>query len=207
MQSARFTSVATAGAVALLLGGTVVGCGSKTDTSATASSSTTATSAATGTTAKGGANGGKTTTTKTTAKPAGGLCGTWSKNVQGEPKSKADAKISGYFIWQDVGGWHIRVRAPEGKPAAYTGTITGSRDLASAKAVPDGSATVEIKGNQATFTVDATAELKGFDLNAGCETNQLQFVLQAGGFPISPDQIALGTNSKALGSTFTVEKS
>jgi len=204
MYQVRFKSAATAGAAALLLGASVVGCGAKTDTNAASSTTTASTAASTpGSTAKPAGNG-KTTTTKKGG--GGGLCGTWTKNVVGEPKSKADAKVSGYFIWQDVGGWHVRVRAPEGKPAAYTGTITGSRDLASAKAVPDGSATVEVKGNQATFTIEATAELKGFDLNAGCETNQLQFVLQAGGFPISPDQIALGATSKALGATFTVEK-
>lgn len=202
MLSVRCKSFATAGATALLLGATVAGCGSKT-VDASSTSSTTAGAATPGSTVKAG-NGKVTTTVK--GAPKGGLCGTWTKNVLGEPKAKADPKASGYFIWQDVGGWHVRVRAPEGKPAAYTGTITGSRNLTSAKAMPEGAATVEVKGNQATFTIDATSELKGFDLNAGCDTNQLQFVLQAGGFPIAPDQISLGVNSKALGPTFTVEK-
>lgn len=199
MHLARLKSAAAIGAMALVVGGSVVACGSKTD--AGSSASTTAAGGQPSSTAKVGGGPG---TTKVAKK--GGLCGVWSKNVIGEPKTKADPKVSGYFIWQDVVGWHIRVRAPEGKPAPYTGTITGSRDLTSAKPVPDGAATVEVKGNQATFTIDATSELKGFDLNAGCDTSQLQFVLLAGGFPIAPDQIALGASSKALGSTFTVDK-
>ncbi len=147
------------------------------------------------------------TATDSTAKIS--QCGTWQTQYVGEPKTSKDANQSGYFVWTDLGGWHLRVRDPKGVQK-FTGTITSSKDLVSAKASPDGSGTVTLAANKITLDFKGTKDLTGFDFSPGCVAPadlQLKFELQTDGTPADPATIFTGANSKALGSSFTAERS
>ncbi len=184
--------------LALVLTVGASGCSKKdASTTSTASSSTPSTTAA----------GGKGTTT--TAQETGGTkkpnpCGTWPASAQGMPEATKTPDTAGYFVWQDFLGWHVRARSTTSKEP-FKGTVRGSRDLGSVKDVGAG-AKAELKGNLVTFEIPASAELKGFDLVAGCQADQLQFQLLVGSNPAPADAIFVGSQGKAVSPVFVEQK-
>jgi hypothetical protein len=155
-----------------------------------------------------GSKSASTTTASQTADSKANPCGTWETQYVGQPKATKTAEQAGYFVWTDVGGWHLRVR--DAKGGTYSGTVTSSKDIQSAKANPDGSGTVSLAANQITFEFKGTKDLIGFDLAPGCVPPpdlQLRFNLQVNGSPADTATIFTGANSKAVASTFTAVRS
>jgi len=143
--------------------------------------------------------------TDTTAK--GTACGTWQTQYVGQPKAMKTAEQAGYFVWTDVGGWHLRVR--DAKGTTFSGTVTSTKDIPTAKANPAGAGTVNLTANQVTFEFKGTGDLIGFDLAPGCVPPpdlQLRFDLQTNGQPADPATIFTGSNSKANGSAFNASR-
>jgi hypothetical protein len=172
---------------------------SKKDTATTSTASST-----TPTTAAGGKG------TSTTVQETGGTtkkpnpCGTWPASAQGMPEASKAADTAGYFVWQDFLGWHLRARSTTSKDP-FKGTVRGSRDLGSVKEIGTG-VKAELKGNVVTFEIPAGSELKGFDLVAGCQADQLQFALLVGANPAPADAIFVGAQGKAVSAVFIEQK-
>ena len=184
--------------LALVLSFGAAGCSKKNETATTTGSS------APTTTAKGGT--GTTVKATTDSKKAGGMCGVWPPAATGEPSAMKQADSAGFFVWQDVTGWHLRARGTTSKEP-FKGTIRGSRDMTSVKESPVGGGTkVELKGNVVTFEIPASADLKGFDLVAGCAVDQLQFALLVGSNPAPADAIFVGAQGKAVNAVFIEQK-
>lgn len=183
-------------ALALSLTLVASACSKKSDTTTSTGSSSPSTTAA----------GTKGTTAKPTVTKPGGPCGEWPKGTIGQPESAKTPDTAGFFIWQDVSGWHIRVRSTATKEP-FKGTIRGSRNMAAVKEVPAGAGKkVELKDNVVTFEIPPTGELTGFDLTAGCNVDQLQFQLLVGNNPASADAIFVGHQGKAVSPVFTQAK-
>ena len=155
-------------------------------------------------------SGSKSASTTTGAPTGDGKvakCGTWEAQYVGQPKATKTAEQAGYFVWTDVGGWHLRVRDAQG--ATFSGTVTSSKDIVSAKPNPDGAGAVNLAANQVTFELVGTKDLIGFDLLPGCVPPpdlQLRFDLKVDGRPADAN-IFTGAVSKAVGSTFTAVRS
>ena len=148
----------------------------------------------------------KKATTATSGSP-GCPQGQWPKNFQGTPVGIKDAAQNGVYVWTDLAGLHLRVRDTGDKPAHFNGTVTGSKDLASAKANPADAGAVTLKGNQVTWDIQSSKDLKGFDLAATCQVLELNWAVQTADGPYPAAQIHTGATSMATSSPFIMNRS
>ena len=140
-------------------------------------------------------------TTETTAE-GGDPCGSWAKTVYGQPSAMAGPTETGFFVWYDFTGWHVRVRGEAAKGAVFSGRITGDRDLSLITPISDPDIEAPTVGNRIDFKIKAGSELKGFDIDASCPTMQLRIELLVDGKPAPTEKAFVGYDSKALDSTF-----
>jgi len=189
--------------IALTLSLGAAGCSKKDNTASTSTGPSTSAPSPGSTPGKGTS----TTVAGATATPKANVCGSWPGGTGGAPESSKNPATSGYFIWQDVTGWHLRARGTASKDA-FKGTVRASRDMTSVKEFPanSGIKVLELKKNVLTFEIPPSADLKGFDLVAGCQVDQLQFALFVGPNPASADSIFVGSQGKAVSPLFNEQK-
>jgi hypothetical protein len=157
------------------------------------------------------AAGATTTTaaaTETTEAPPARGCpgGNWPGLTIGEPTALA-AGQTGYYVWNDFTGWHVRFIDTGGDPQRFNGTVTGSDRMQAVTKVPaDSEGTVELKANQVTFDLAGDATARGFDVAVGCPSNSLRFDLQGSGLPWPVDGISLGREGRAVANPLTIQR-
>jgi hypothetical protein len=149
-------------------------------------------------------------TTPTSVVPATCGAGSWPKLYQGQPANLAAATDTGFYVWFDPTGWHIRTLVTTGTQD-FIITITGSAqidDLKQFKQVPAGAGTLTRSGNTVTLKVTGGDSPNGLDFSpCGAGLSQFRVDLASGDLPWPVQQIWVGPSSKAVSNPMTIERS
>lgn len=114
---------------------------------------------------------------------------------EGRPDfTKGEAK--GYFIWNDMEGWHVRWTT-EGKKHRFSGTISCDGKFVEYKAVSRDRGDHITKSSPGTIRFDATASggADGVDFRMTENTTYLTFDLSMDGARVPPQMVHLGANN------------
>ncbi len=130
--------------------------------------------------------------------------GSWPSSVKGNP-SFSPGRALGYFVWNDVSGWHVRITT-RGAPHAFSGSVTCSEGIKGFRRVlMETSDRVRITGNRVTWVLKSSGGIDGFDFRTGGDV--VRFNLRRDGRPVSVREIHLGRQkSRPSGSVFTIER-
>lgn len=146
---------------------------------------------------------------RTTTTSVAGACqnGGWPRLAQGEPKILAGAAVpSGYFLWNDFLGWHVRV-VDVGPEQVFRGAVVASGATVSAKAVPDPSiGAITVSGNRLDFEIAGGPEPRGFDIAVGCASGLVRFELNGNEGPWPIDGVFLGGSGRAYANPLVIER-
>jgi len=125
---------------------------------------------------------------------------------------KKESVPAGYFVWNDVYGWHVRATASGGTggpSGTMDGTIISSANLPSKPVLKpdDGAGSVTTADNKITFSLKAGATPVGFDFAVGCASSSVRFELMSVYGAAQPvDAIYLGRTSKAIENPFVAQR-
>ena len=157
------------------------------------------------------------TTTATSSAPAGeapaeapgrgGECenGRWPGLTQGEPLALA-AGASGFFVWNDLAGWHLRYVDSGPNPTEVRGTVTGSARMQAVQLVPGTDGTAELTANIVTFELTGGTDPVGFDLGVGCASTTVRFELHGAIAPWPVQDIYVGREGRAVSNPLLIER-
>jgi hypothetical protein len=138
----------------------------------------------------------------------GGACanGHWPSLTVGEPTALTSGS-SGYFVWNDLAGWHVRFVDTGADPQRSRGTVTGAARMQAVKKVPDDTeGTVELVANTLTFDLAGGSDPAGFDLGVGCASESVRFDLQGTILPWPVEDIYVGREGRAVSNPLFVER-
>lgn len=142
-----------------------------------------------------------------TTQAGGSLCGgAWPALYQGKPANLDAATDSGFYVWVDATGWHLRA-IDTGSTTTFKGTITTAttiKDSKQYKMNPADAGTVTVKANTADFQFAGGPTAKGIDFSP-CSAS---FRLDVGtlDLPWPAKQIWVGKNNKAVGNPMNIER-
>ena len=129
---------------------------------------------------------------------------------------KKEGSESGYYIWWDEYGWHVRIvqaAAATGDTVKagsqrVQGTITSNAKFELGKVFPSPDiGTVSVNQNQLTYDLPVGPTQVGFDFSNGCVGTTIRYELGsvlAGAQPL--DGIHLGLHSFALSNPFDLKR-
>ena len=129
----------------------------------------------------------------------GCLPGTWPTLYMGQPKNLSKGTDSGYYLWNDGAGWHLRTIDPSG--TSFKGTITSTVkiDPKRVKSVPDNAVTVTVDANTLTFQMTGSGTATGIDFQVGCAAESFSAALAtAEGLPYPSSGIFVGKEGHPL---------
>ena len=155
-------------------------------------------------------NGQTAATTQATgpASPCGP--GVWPKIYEGEPSNLAAATDTGFYVWFDAKGWHVRALATSGQHD-FKVTITTSSPITDAKQikqVPADAGSLLIAGNTVTLSFSGDTSAKGLDFSP-CASAVTRFRVDLGtpNLPWPVQQVWVGPSSKAVANPLAIERS
>jgi hypothetical protein len=156
-----------------------------------------------------GQTGSSSTTTGPGGQQANGFCATgrWPPIAQGQPESLGAAEETGYYVWNDAFGWHVRMVDTAATPGRFTGEVVSSANLTSSEVIPEGAGEVRVNGNTLTWDFPGSAEPQGFDVAVGgCAADTVRFTLSDADGPVPESRIFVGTNSTAVSNPLIVRR-
>lgn len=145
-----------------------------------------------------------TTPTATT----GCSTGTLPEEITGRPADFKAGLPSGYWIWKDSNGWHLRVTHKPGTKAVYAGTIRTSDPMAVIGVRNEARDTVWRSADRRTtaFKLVNYGGVDGIDFTPRC-SEKVTFTLTVNGRAIDPLKIHLGdTDAHPAAATFTISR-
>jgi hypothetical protein len=145
-----------------------------------------------------------TTTTTTT----GCSTGTLPDEITGRPADFKAGIASGYWIWKDTKGWHLRVTHKPGTRALYAGTIRTTNETAVIAVRNEVRDRVWRSADHRTtaFTLVNHGGVDGLDFTPRCSAN-VTVTLTVNGKAIDPQKIHLGdADSHPAAATFTISR-
>lgn len=142
---------------------------------------------------------------------ANGFCptGRWPAIAQGQPAALAEGETpeTGYYVWNDAFGWHVRIVGTAEPGGRFTGEVVSSANLTSSEVIPEGAGEVQVNGNTLTWDFPGSAEPQGFDVAVGgCAADTVRFTLNDADGPVPESQVFLGTNSTAVSNPLIVRR-
>jgi len=146
------------------------------------------------------------TTTPTTT--TGCSTGTLPEEITGRPADFKAGLSSGYWIWKDSGGWHLRVTHKPGTRAVYAGTIRTSAPMTVIRVRDEARDRVWRSADRKTtaFKLVNHGGIDGLDFTPRC-SERVTFTLTVNGKPIDPMKVHLGdSDSHPAASTFTISR-
>ncbi len=146
-----------------------------------------------------------TTTTTTTT---GCSSGTLPDEITGRPAGFKAGLASGYWIWKDQRGWHLRVTHKPGTRAVYAGTIRTTNETAVIAVRNEVRDRVWRSADRKTtaFKLVNYGGVDGIDFTPRC-SERVTFTLTVNGKPIDPQKIHLGdADSNPAAATFTISR-
>jgi hypothetical protein len=132
--------------------------------------------------------------------------GTWPKLYQGEPKNLAAATDTGFYVWVDTKGWHLRA-IDTGSTTQFKGTITTDIPIADAKRykqVPADNGKIEVKGNTVSFEFPGGPTAKGIDFTPCASSFRIDMGTPDLPWPVQ--SIWVGPTSKAVSNPIKVDR-
>ena len=138
------------------------------------------------------------TTTATVVK-----CGlpNWPKLYQGQPANLAAGTDTGFYLWVDLSGWHLRGINTKGSSdfKVVITTSTPIQDTKSFRPIPADAGTVQVQSNVASYVFTGNPTAQGIDFSP-CASGITGFRvdLAAGTLPWPANQIWVGPSSKAV---------
>lgn len=111
------------------------------------------------------------------------------------PAEAAADTPPGVYLWNDFGGWHLRVVNGEGV-AGVKGTIVSGDEIASAEAATAGEGTAVIDGETIEFDLPAEPRVAGVDFNPGFYAEKLTVTLEGTDGPVDPKLVTVGRDRK-----------
>ena len=147
-------------------------------------------------------------TTSTPTTTAGCATGTLPDEITGRPADFKAGLASGYWIWKDSRGWHLRVTHKPGTRAVYAGTIRTSAQTTVIGVRNEARDTVWRSADRKTtaFKLVNYGGVDGLDFTPGC-SEKVTFTLTVNGRAIDPAKVHLGdADSHPAASTFTISR-
>ncbi|MBP2650149.1 MAG: hypothetical protein H6Q74_974 [Firmicutes bacterium] len=120
----------------------------------------------------------------------------YSPRLDGKPEQLIDKNTTGYFLWQDRKGLHIRAIAT-GTPHVFSGSIKTDGDFVDIFSKAPGAddySNVNNDNDKITFQLTALNQEAGIDLHVNGGT-YVTFNLSIDGQDIDPNQIFIGGDS------------
>jgi hypothetical protein len=102
-------------------------------------------------------------------------------------------EATGYFIWQDTEGWHIRWTT-KGKKHLFSGTITCDENFVHFKAISRDKTDYikQVSSQVIRFDAKATGGADGIDFRLSPSTTVVEFDLRTDGSPAPLESIRIG---------------
>ena len=147
-----------------------------------------------------------TATTPTTT--TGCATGTLPEEITGRPADFKAGLASGYWIWKDSRGWHLRVTHKPGTRAVYAGTIRTTAPATVIRVRDESRDRVWRSADRRTtaFRLVNHGGIDGLDFTPRC-SERVTFTLTVNGRAIEPQKIHLGgDDSHPAASTFTISR-
>jgi hypothetical protein len=144
----------------------------------------------------------------TPAAQASTTTGTLPEEITGRPADFKAGLPSGYWIWKDAAGWHLRVTHKPGTRAVYAGTIRTSEPMAVIGVRNEARDTVWRSADRRTtaFKLVNYGGIDGIDFTPRC-SERVTFTLTVNGKAIDPLKIHLGdTDAHPAAPTFTIAR-
>jgi hypothetical protein len=159
----------------------------------------------------GDGNGGRTTSSTAGGQQANGFCptGRWPAIAQGQPAALGEGGTpeTGYYVWNDAFGWHVRMVDTAATPGRFTGEVVSSANLTSSEVIPEGAGEVQVNGNTLTWDFPGSQEPQGFDVAVGgCAADTVRFTLNDADGPVPESRVFVGTNSTAVSNPLIVRR-
>ncbi len=136
----------------------------------------------------------------------------WPASVSGPPDGLGGTPAEawpdvepGVYLWNDFGGWHLRVVNGEGV-AGVKGTIVSGDEIASAEAATAGEGTAVIDGETIEFDLPAEPRVAGVDFNPGFYAEKLTVTLEGTDGPVDPKLVTVGREREVTKVPVVVEK-
>lgn len=136
----------------------------------------------------------------------------WPASVDGPPDGLGGAPAEasadtapGVYLWNDFGGWHLRVVNGEGV-SGLKGTITSTDEIASAKVATAGEGTAVIEAKTIAFDLPVEPRVSGVDFNPGFYGEKLTVTLEGPDGPIDPALVTVGRSRKVTAVPVVLEK-
>lgn len=148
------------------------------------------------------------TSTATTTATTGCSTGTLPDEILGRPADFKAGLPSGYWIWKDSNGWHLRVTHKPGTKAVYAGTIRTSDPMAVIRVRDEARDKVWRSADRRTtaFRLVNHGGIDGLDFTPRC-SERVTFTLTVNGKPIDPLKIHLGDgDAHPAASNFTISR-
>ncbi|MGD9954775.1 MAG: hypothetical protein AB7O74_07795 [Candidatus Nanopelagicales bacterium] len=134
--------------------------------------------------------------------------GTLPEEITGRPADFKAGLPSGYWIWKDNGGWHLRVTHKPGTKAVYAGTIRTSDPMRVMRVRDEARDKVWRSADRKTtaFRLVNHGGIDGLDFTPRCSA-RVTFSLTVNGRAIDPKKIHLGAgDAHPEAATFTISR-
>jgi hypothetical protein len=134
--------------------------------------------------------------------------GTLPEEITGRPADFKAGLPSGYWIWKDNAGWHLRVTHKPGTKAVYAGTIRTSAPMTVIRVRDEARDKVWRSADRKTtaFKLVNHGGIDGLDFTPRC-SERVTFTLTVNGKAIDPQKIHLGdTAAHPEAGTFTISR-
>ncbi len=141
-----------------------------------------------------------TATTKpgATASP-GCASGTWPALYQGKPQNLDAAKDTGFYLWNEVGGWHLRALDTASTTTFHVVITASSKlDAKTFKAVPANAFPITVTANTASFDMPGTPTAAGIDFTVPCSVTQIRVDMGTLDLPWPANGIWIGKDNTAV---------
>lgn len=136
----------------------------------------------------------------------------WPASVEGPPDGlggtpeEASADVApGVYLWNDFGGWHLRVVNGDDVSGAK-GTITSTDEIASADVATAGQGSAVTEAKTIAFDLPAEPRVVGVDFNPGFYGEKLTVTLEGADGPVDPALVTVGREREVTALPVVLEK-